>query len=112
MRLAPGSCSVILLGGEITTMFRETFYALVAAAALAVANAPSEALAAGPSGGLGVWGALESDIAQASFWGRPYPYGYASRGYPGCFRRVVVETPWGPRWRRVWACGPTVTSRG
>ncbi len=83
-------------------MFRKIFYALVAAAALA--GASSGASAAGPSAALAAWGSLGSDVALASFWGRPFPYGYAWRGYPGCYRHVLVDTPWGPRWRRVWVC--------
>ena len=36
-----------------------------------------------------------------------YGYGYPAYGYPaygGCWRRGVVHTPYGPRYRRVWVC--------
>jgi hypothetical protein len=38
--------------------------------------------------------------------GYPYYYGGYYGGYPhhGCWRRAVVDTPWGPRVRRVWIC--------
>jgi hypothetical protein len=39
----------------------------------------------------------------ATFWGRPFPYGYVY--LPGqCYRHVQVETPTGYVWRRVWIC--------
>jgi hypothetical protein len=37
-----------------------------------------------------------------SFFGRPYPFGYAGWGH--CVRYVRVETGAGPRLRRVWVC--------
>ena len=36
-----------------------------------------------------------------------YPYYASGYGYPyagGCWRRAVVDTPWGPRVRRIWVC--------
>jgi len=41
---------------------------------------------------------------QASFWGEPYPYGYAYRGGRRCLREVRVDTPSGWRYRRIWVC--------
>jgi len=38
-----------------------------------------------------------------SFWGRPFPYGYAYRR-GGCTRIIRVETPDGWRVKRVWIC--------
>lgn len=38
-----------------------------------------------------------------SFWGRPFPYGYAYRR-GGCTRIVRVETPDGWRVKRIWVC--------
>jgi hypothetical protein len=43
-----------------------------------------------------------SEIQPASFFGRPYPFGYTGWGH--CVRYVQVETRWGPRLRRVWVC--------
>ena len=42
------------------------------------------------------------DVLQASFFGRPYPYGYT--GWARCTRYVEVQTPWGPHLRRVRVC--------
>jgi hypothetical protein len=38
-----------------------------------------------------------------SFWGRPFPYGYAY-GPGQCYTYVQEETPQGLVWRRVWIC--------
>ncbi len=46
----------------------------------------------------------------ASFFGRPYPYGYT--GWGPCIRYIEVDTPQGPRLRRVRSCGPIVRSAG
>jgi hypothetical protein len=43
-----------------------------------------------------------SDLLDASFWGRPFPYGYT--GWGPCIRYVEVETRWGLRLRRVRVC--------
>jgi hypothetical protein len=44
---------------------------------------------------------LRADLV--TFWGLPFPYGYAYR--PGqCYIYQQVETPRGIRWRRVWIC--------
>ena len=71
---------------------------------------------AGPasSSGLEAQMVLTGDAAEglqlASFFGRPYPYGYT--GWGPCIRYVEVETPYGPRLRRVRACGPILRSAG
>jgi hypothetical protein len=53
---------------------------------------------------------LPEQIHLASFFGRPYPYGYT--GWGPCIRYVEVDTPHGPRLRRVRACGPIVRAAG
>ena len=47
--------------------------------------------------------AAASAIEQASFWGLPYPYGYAYRDNP-CVRHCPRPTRAGWRMRRVWVC--------
>lgn len=44
-----------------------------------------------------------SPVEHASFWARPFPYGYAY-GPGQCWKRVAEETPRGTVWRRVWIC--------
>jgi hypothetical protein len=52
-------------------------------------------------------GLIGSHTNLASFWGLPFPYGYAYR--PGqCYIYVQEETRRGLRRRRVWVC----TERG
>jgi hypothetical protein len=82
-------------------MFRKMVYGLVAAAALGTACGSTAVSAAGP-GFPGALPAVGPNVELASFWGEPYPYGYAWRH--GCVRHVKVETPYGWRWRRVWVC--------
>ena len=43
-----------------------------------------------------------ADIQNASFFGRPYPYGYS--GWGPCIRYVEVQTRYGVRVRRVRVC--------
>lgn len=77
-----------------------TLIALIFALGLASGLAPRQAAA-------GVVGPLTRAITagsgaveRASFWARPFPYGYS--GWRGCrHHRVRVETPYGWRWRRV-----------
>ena len=45
---------------------------------------------------------VQGDLLDVSFFGRPYPYGYT--GWGPCIRYVEVQTPWGPRLRRVRVC--------
>jgi hypothetical protein len=42
------------------------------------------------------------DAQRVSFFGRPYPFGYT--GWGRCIRYVEVDTPAGPRLRRVRVC--------
>jgi hypothetical protein len=44
----------------------------------------------------------QAELLRASFFGRPYPYGYTAWG--PCLRYVEVETRWGPRLRLVRVC--------
>jgi hypothetical protein len=46
---------------------------------------------------------LSSEVEPASFWGLPYPYGYAERP-SSCFRHVKVRGRHGVRWKKVWVC--------
>ena len=50
---------------------------------------------AGPAIGLG----LGLGLAGAGYYG-----GYPYYGYGGCWRNIAVDTPWGPRIRRIWVC--------
>jgi hypothetical protein len=67
-----------------------------------IAMSSSAALALGPvqSGGSTV--AVQQDLVDVSFFGRPYPYGYT--GWGSCVRYEEVETRRGPRLRRVRVC--------
>ena len=92
---------------------------LVLAAIVGVAFAPPEASARGFRGGgfrggrgFG-WGAPAIGLGLglglgAGYYGYgPGYYGYGEPYYAsrGCWRRVIVDTPFGPRARRVWVCG-------
>jgi hypothetical protein len=79
---------------------------IVAALAGAITFAPSSASAqrgrgrrgwgwGGPAIGLGIG----LGLAGAGYYGA---YGYPA--HRGCWRRAVVETPYGPRVRRIWVC--------
>lgn len=44
----------------------------------------------------------QQDLLEASFFGRPYPYGYT--GWGRCVRYVEVQARRGIRVHRVWVC--------
>jgi hypothetical protein len=68
----------------------------------ALVGSVSSASAFGPVNLLGQSVSTQGDLLEASFFGRPYPYGYT--GWGRCIRYVEVETRWGPRLRRVRVC--------
>ena len=48
----------------------------------------------------------EAATRKVTFWGYPFPYGYTwSRRRP-CTRYVLIETPRGVRYQRMWVCSP------
>ena len=67
---------------------------------LALATATSPAFAFGP---LARPVTAQRDLLNASFFGRPFPYGYT--GWGRCIRYERVDTEWGPRVRRISICG-------
>lgn len=69
-------------------------FALLAGAGSASAFGPVNSVAPSVNG--------QRDLLNASFFGRPYPYGFT--GWGPCIRYVEVETPWGLRLRRVRVC--------
>jgi hypothetical protein len=68
--------------------------------AIVLGMGASSALALGPVNA--VKPSPSAQLLDASFFGRPYPYGYT--GWGPCVRYVPVETPSGTRLRRVWIC--------
>jgi len=83
---------------------------IIAALAGAITFVPSAASARGfRGGGRGFgWGGaaiglgVGLGLAGAGYYGGYYGgYPYA---YGGCWRRAVVDTPYGPRVRRIWVC--------
>lgn len=72
---------------------------LVAAAAVALSAGSAMAF---PSAPLPVQNATM--VQQATFWGRPFPYGYNWSLRKACTRYETVETAHGPRTERVWVC--------
>jgi hypothetical protein len=88
--------------------WRKLLLAVAAMAVVAATFAPTEASARWRGrhwGGAAIGFGLGLGLA-APYYYRPYyappPYYYGSYG---CWRRVIVATPWGPRPRRVWVCG-------
>lgn len=67
-----------------------------------LASGVSSASAFGPVNSVGPSVNTQPDLLDASFFGRPYPYGYT--GWGPCIRYVEVQTRWGLRLRRVRAC--------
>jgi hypothetical protein len=70
--------------------------------ALALTASAGSALAFGPVNSIPSPAPAGSMVIDTSFFGRPYPYGYT--GWGPCIRYIEVETPLGPRLRRVWVC--------
>ena len=51
-------------------------------------------------------------IEPATFWARPYPYGYTyTERQIKCWVPQRIVTPTGPLWERVWVCDHVVISR-
>jgi hypothetical protein len=97
------------------TMYRKMLLILAAILGVAMA-APGTASARGFRGG-GFRGGRGFGFAApaiglglglglgAGYYGGYYGGPYASYGYGrGCWRRVIVDTPYGPRARRIWVC--------
>jgi hypothetical protein len=104
-------------------MYRKILLIIAALVGAGIAFAPTGASARGwgRGRGFGFGGAaiglgLGLGLAGAGYYGRGYgyaPYGYPAYGYGypaaygydrGCWRRTVVDTPYGPRVRRIWVC--------
>ncbi len=61
------------------------------------------AAGAAPMAPATITGLSGSSVKLASFWGQPFPFGYAY--YQGqCYSYVPVESPTGYVWKRVWIC--------
>ena len=84
-------------------MLRKTAHVVIVALSLAVGATLATSAVAAPSYPVQLGQAQAPAAEPASFWARPYPYGYAYRTNP-CIRHVRVETRYGWRWRRVWIC--------
>jgi hypothetical protein len=56
--------------------------------------------------------ATTPQVEKVTFWGEPFPYGYVRRDRPlACSVWQRIETPSGPRYRRVPTCGHVVVGR-
>jgi hypothetical protein len=44
-------------------------------------------------------------VTLASFWGEPFPHGYRYQRRQ-CIRHLLIETPNGPRWSKIFVCHP------
>ena len=93
-----------------TKFWRPMLLAIAAIVVVSATFAPTEASAHWRGRG---WGGTAIGLGLGLGLAAGYPY-YArpAYGYPayggysdGCWRRVIVETPWGPRARNVWVCG-------
>lgn len=114
-----GGVSCRLKQEACMTFGRRLLLAIAALAVVATTFAPTEASARWRGGyghrGWG-WGGAAVGLGLGLGLAAGYPYyargGYYGYGpyyssgyYGGCWRRVLVDTPWGPRPRRVWVCG-------
>ena len=85
-------------------MVRRNFKIVVVAAAFALGACLVSPAVAAPVQPIDIAKGVAPEIDQVSFWGLPYPYGYAWRSNP-CVRHVRVHSRGGyVRWRRVWVC--------
>jgi hypothetical protein len=89
-------------------MIRQLGFWGILGVGLLVSASPASSLSAAAS--LEFAGNRAEHMQLASFFGRPYPYGYT--GWGPCIRYIEVETPQGPRLRRVRSCGPVLRSAG
>jgi hypothetical protein len=69
---------------------------------LALVSGADPALAFGAVNSITSSSNAQRGLLDASFFGRPYPYGYT--GWGPCIRYVEVQTRWGLRLRRVRVC--------
>lgn len=83
-----------------SVMFKK--FGFVGMLGLLLTSGVPTASAFGPVNSIGAAANAQRDLLDASFFGRPYPYGYT--GWGPCLRYVEVETRWGVRLRRVWVC--------
>jgi hypothetical protein len=80
-------------------MIRKFGFACLLGFAFIYGGSPASAF--GPVNSLGQMN-IQRDLVDASFFGRPYPYGYT--GWGPCVRYEEVQTRWGWRLRRVRVC--------
>jgi len=95
-------CGVIFVVVQIGGKLMASRFGIVCGLGLALLAGGGPALALGPVNLAGPSVGAQLDVVDASFFGRPYPYGFT--GWGPCVRYVEVETRWGPRLRRVWVC--------
>lgn len=87
--------------------WQKLLLAIAATAVVAVALVPTEAAARRRG-----WHLMSTEYYDRYYCGRLPAYGYDGCGYPefsyglgSCWRRVIVNSPNGPRPRRVYVCG-------
>jgi hypothetical protein len=77
-------------------------FGILCVCAVGLMASAGSALALGPVNALQPSADTKLDLLDASFFARPYPFGYTGWGH--CIRYVQVETQWGMRLRRVRVC--------
>ena len=84
-------------------MFRKSMIALAAIATIGAAALAPTAASAGGGGGKwgGKWGGGWHHKHHFGFYGAPV---FAAGIYTGCWVKRLVDTPYGPRLRRVYVC--------